>query len=189
MTVTRNARTIPLFAGSVHRRWLLYLALSGLPIVSLTGLGIPVMDRALSRPSVASAPTPSAVTRIEWGTRGNLEDQFLFSFVNLNHWQILSWRLDIRGGFTDQWSHHYSFIISSGVVYYIFVLSLLRVSQRWLSPTIVLQCCRRGFRRTPTNHTNGGPPSLPPLRPRVPQSQFILWSQILVLISFLIPLT
>ena len=113
---------------------------------------------------ICSAPTPSAVTRIEWGTRGNLEDQFLFSFVNLNHWQILSWRL-IRGGFTDQWSHHYSFIISSGVVYYIFVLSLLRVSQRWLSPTIVLQCCRRGFRRTPTNHTNGGPPSLPPLRP------------------------
>ena len=36
-----------------------------------------------------SAPIPSAVTRIEWGTRGNLEDQFLFSFVNLNHWQIL----------------------------------------------------------------------------------------------------
>ena len=32
-----------------------------------------------------SAPIPSAVTRIEWGTRGNLEDQFLFSFVNLNH--------------------------------------------------------------------------------------------------------
>ena len=81
------------------------------------------MHRALSRPSVASAPTPSAVTRIEWGTRGNLEDQFLFSFVNLNHWQILSWRLDIRGGFTDQWSHHYLFNISSGAVYYIFILS------------------------------------------------------------------
>ena len=42
--------------------------------------------------------------------------------------------------------------IFSGAIYYIFVLSwgFLRGG---FDPTIVLQCCRRGFRRTPTNHT------------------------------------
>ena len=51
----------------------------------------------------ASAPIPSAVTRIEWGTRGNLEDQFLFFFVNLNHSHSL---LEIH----QRWfrSHHCS---------------------------------------------------------------------------------
>jgi len=29
----------------------------------------------------------------------------------------------LGGGFTDQWSHHYLFNISSGAVYYIFILS------------------------------------------------------------------
>ena len=75
------------------------------PMFSLTGLSFPATHQALPghRHHVALAPPPSAVTRIEWGARGNLEDQFLFSFVNLNHSHSL---LEIH----QRWfrSHHCS---------------------------------------------------------------------------------
>ena len=77
----------------------------------------------------------------------------------------LSQRVVFRGGFTDPAGHTTIRLIFRGGQSITFSFSIRGLLRGGFDPTIVLQCCRRGFRRTPTNHTNGGPPSLPPLRP------------------------
>ena len=79
---------------------------------------------------------PLRTPQVTRGKGGRLTPSYFISVIQAMSHLFLK---VLGGGFTDQWSHHYSFNISSGVVYYIFVLSwgFLRGG---FDPTIVLQC-------------------------------------------------